>query len=314
MEKNDFTILFVDDESNNLVSFRATFRREYTVLTASSAREGMALLRDHEVHLIITDQRMPEMTGVEFLEKIIPSYPEMIRMIITGFSDIEAVIDAINKGQVYRYINKPWDEREMRMTIENARQLYGLKKENIRSQFETLKNQVNPHFLFNNLNVLSSLIYLDQEKAGKFVRQLSKVYRYVLDFKDVDTISLQEELEFLKAYIFLLTTRFGDNLLVEWSLNDECRTCRIPPAVTQMLIENAIKHNVIAKNKPLTISILSDEGGYMTIRNTLQRKSSVEPSSRTGLENIRKRYQFLTSKPVIIEETADSFTVKIPLL
>lgn len=311
---NEFTILFIDDESNNLVSFRATFRREYKVLTAGSAREGMTVLRDHEVHLIITDQRMPEMTGVEFLEKVIPLYPETIRMIITGFSDIEAVIDAINKGHVFRYINKPWDEREMRMTIENARQLYGLKKENIRSQFEALKSQVNPHFLFNNLNVLSSLIYADQDRAGKFVRQLSKVYRYVLDFKDADTISLQEETDFLDAYLFLLTTRFGENLRIERTLNEDCRMRRLPPAVSQMLIENAIKHNVIARNRPLTIRIFMEADRYLVIQNTLQRKSSVEPSSKIGLENIRRRYRYLTSQQVIIEETPETFTVKIPLL
>jgi sensor histidine kinase YesM len=313
LEKKDFTILYVDDESHNLVSFRATFRREYEVLTAISAKEALAVLRDREVHLLVTDQRMPEMTGVELLEKILPLYPDTIRMILTGYSDIEAVIDGINKGQVYRYMNKPWDELDMRMTIENARHLYGLKKETLKAQFETLKNQVNPHFLFNNLNVLSSLIHVDQAAASKFVRQLSKVYRYVLEYRDADTITLEEELAFLEAYAFLLETRFGDSFRLINRIGESCRTCRVPPAVIQMLVENAIKHNVIAKARPLQIELYIEDK-YLVVSNNLQRKSSVEHSSRIGLQNIKSRYEYLSNTRVIVEETPETFSVKIPIL
>lgn len=127
-----FTILYVDDEPQNLISFKATFRRAYKIYTATSGKEGMEIMRTQNIHLIITDQRMPEMTGVQFLEKILPEYPEAIRMILTGFSDVEAIIDAINNGRVFRYITKPWNETELRMTIENARQLYNLQQNNKR--------------------------------------------------------------------------------------------------------------------------------------------------------------------------------------
>ncbi|MCB0282817.1 MAG: response regulator [Calditrichae bacterium] len=130
MEKKDFTILYVDDEEQNLFSFKAVFRREYKVLTAKSGDEGLELMLNNRVDLIITDQRMPKMTGIQFLEKIIPQYPDTIRMILTGFSDVEAIIGAINNGQVFRYITKPWDENELRMTIENARQLSELQFKN----------------------------------------------------------------------------------------------------------------------------------------------------------------------------------------
>lgn len=130
MVKNDFTILYVDDERNNLISFKAAFRREYRILTAQSGQEGIEMMREHNVHLVISDQRMPQMTGVQFLEHILPEYPETIRMVLTGFSDVEAIIDAINKGQVFRYITKPWNERELRMTIENAKQLFELQQKN----------------------------------------------------------------------------------------------------------------------------------------------------------------------------------------
>ena len=314
MEKKDFTILYVDDEVHNLISFRATFRRDYKILTAQSGDEGVSVLNDNEVHLVLSDQRMPGMAGVEFLEKVNHTFPETIRMIITGFSDIDAVIGAINKGGVNRYITKPWDEREMRMTIENARQLFGLQEENIISQFETLKSQVNPHFLFNSLNVLSSLIFIDPDKAAKFVRQMSKVYRYVLEHKDMDTITLKDELPFIESYIFLLKTRFDKNLLVNMLVAPECHSRKIPPMVVQLLVENAIKHNVIAKLKPLTINISIENEDYLCVTNNLQLKTSREHSSKIGLDNIKKRYEYLTNKKVIIEENTEHFKVKIPLL
>ncbi len=314
MEKKDFTILYVDDEVNNLISFRATFRREYKILTAQDGREGLDVLNENEVQLVLSDQRMPGMTGVEFLEVVNHQFPETVRMIITGFSDIDAVIGSINKGGVFRYIAKPWDEREMRMTIENARQLFGLQEENIISQFETLKSQVNPHFLFNSLNVLSSLIYIDQDRAAKFVRQLSKVYRYVLDHKDVDTITLAEELPFIESYIYLLKTRFDQNLKVELDIPQSVRHRKVAPMVLQLLVENAIKHNVISKSKPLKVVLSVSEEGFLTVRNNLQLKSSTERSSQIGLANIRKRYDYLSGKKIEIENDHDYFTVKIPLL
>lgn len=313
MEKKDFTILYVDDEVNNLISFNATFRREYKILTAQSGDEGLQVLNENDVHLVLSDQRMPGMLGVDFLEQVFFQYPETIRMIITGFSDIDAVIGAINKGGVNRYITKPWDEREMRITIENARQLFGLQEENIISQFESLKAQVNPHFLFNSLNVLSSLIFIDQNKAAKFVRQLSKVYRYVLEHKDMDTISIKEELPFIESYIYLLKTRFDQNLKVILDIPKEVKEMKVAPMVIQLLIENAIKHNIVSKAKPLTIT-LRHEDNCLIISNNLQLKSSTEVSSRTGLTNIRKRYEYLTNKKVVVIEDNESFVVKIPLI
>jgi DNA-binding NtrC family response regulator len=130
MDTKDIHILYVDDEQNNLTAFKATFRRDFQVFTAISAEEGKKILDNEVVHILITDQRMPVMTGVEFLESILDKYPDMIRILLTGYTDIEAVIDAINKGQVYRYITKPWDETELRITIKNAFEVYSLKKEN----------------------------------------------------------------------------------------------------------------------------------------------------------------------------------------
>jgi class 3 adenylate cyclase len=129
-DSKKFSILYVDDEPQNLISFRATFRREYDILTAQGGKEGIEILKTRPVNLIITDQRMPEMTGVQFLQRTLPDYPDAIRMVLTGFSDMDAIIEVINSGQIFRYITKPWDENELRMTIENARQLFDLQQNN----------------------------------------------------------------------------------------------------------------------------------------------------------------------------------------
>ena len=141
MKNENFTILYVDDEEQNLISFKAAFRREYKIYTANSAKEGIEIMKKQDIKLIITDQRMPEMTGVQFLKKILPEYPDTIRMVLTGFSDVEAIVEAINSGQVFRYITKPWDENELRMTLDNAKILFELQSQN-KSLVRKLKSQV----------------------------------------------------------------------------------------------------------------------------------------------------------------------------
>jgi response regulator RpfG family c-di-GMP phosphodiesterase len=130
MERKKIKILYVDDESNNLTAFKALFRRTFDVCTALSADEGREILKEGGFHIILTDQRMPGTTGVEFLESIIPVHPDPIRILITGYADIQAVINAINKGQVYRYITKPWDELELKAVLENAYEVYSLREAN----------------------------------------------------------------------------------------------------------------------------------------------------------------------------------------
>src|SRR3978361_6104 len=125
-----FGVLYVDDEINNLNSFKAAFRRDFNIYTAQSAREGRKILDTNEIGVIITDQRMPGMTGIEFLESILTVYPDTIRILLTGFSDLNAVMDAINRGQVYKYLVKPWQNDELKLYIQNALEIYHLRKEN----------------------------------------------------------------------------------------------------------------------------------------------------------------------------------------
>ncbi len=124
------SVLYVDDEMNNLISFRAAFRGEIKVHIANSAAEGLDILERERIHIIITDQRMPEITGVEFLEQVISKFPAPIRILLTGYADMQAVIDAINKGRIYYYLTKPWNEEQLRATMMNAYEIYRLREEN----------------------------------------------------------------------------------------------------------------------------------------------------------------------------------------
>jgi response regulator RpfG family c-di-GMP phosphodiesterase len=125
------TILYIDDEPHNLTAFKASFRRSYNVFTAESAEEGRKILENNTIHVILSDQRMPKMTGIEFFESILTTFPDPIRILITGYTDINAVVDAINRGQVYKYLTKPWNENDVRIFIEKAYEVYYLRKENL---------------------------------------------------------------------------------------------------------------------------------------------------------------------------------------
>jgi response regulator RpfG family c-di-GMP phosphodiesterase len=127
-EQANINVLYVDDEENNLLAFKAAFRRNFTVFTAISADEGQKILGENEIHVLITDQRMPGTLGTELLAQAVKDYPDHIRILLTGFSDIEAIKDAINRGQIYHYLQKPWNNDELKETIENAYKIYHLKK------------------------------------------------------------------------------------------------------------------------------------------------------------------------------------------
>jgi hypothetical protein len=192
-------------------------------------------------------------------------------------------------------------------------ELERFKKENAEFRFESLRSQVNPHFLFNSLNTLSSLVYESQEKAEQFIRELSDVYRYVLENRENEMISLDKEFIMAKSYIYLNQIRFGQNLKVNINTDGSLKQYMIPPLTLQLLIENAIKHNIISEKKPLTLHI-SQKGDYLTVSNNMQKKESKEYSSQLGLKNIKSRYSFLTEKEVGIFEKETEFSVKIPLL
>ncbi|MEP5611398.1 MAG: histidine kinase [Cyclobacteriaceae bacterium] len=197
---------------------------------------------------------------------------------------------------------------------ETFRQNEELKNRQIRTQYEVLQNQMSPHFLFNSLNTLASIIPEDSEAAVSFTVNLSDVYRYILQKKERELVTLSEEVDFVKSYLFLLRMRFPDNLTFEFDIEKEFEKLSIPPLTLQMLIENAIKHNVISKSKPLHIDIYIDNGKSIVVKNNLQKKESLEKSTKTGLENIKKRYSFLGGKKIDVISSTSNFMVAVPLI
>ena len=187
------------------------------------------------------------------------------------------------------------------------------KKQSLQIRYEMLKTQVNPHFLFNSLNTLSSLIYSDQGTAHNFIRKLAKVYRNVLEYRGRGLISVSEELYAVNSYIDLIQLRFKGKLDLDMQIDEKWGDHMVPPIIFQMLIENAIKHNEASEKKPLSIWVY-EENNYIVFKNTLQLKSSKGYSSKIGLDNICSHYDLVTDKQVEINETTDFFIVKIPLL
>ncbi|WP_052732946.1 sensor histidine kinase [Hymenobacter terrenus] len=183
----------------------------------------------------------------------------------------------------------------------------------VRANYEALQNQVNPHFLFNSLSALTTLIYKDQDMAADFVTQLAKVYRYVLDSQRQELVPLRTELAVVQAYAFLLATRHGEGLVLEIDLTPAHDGEVLPPLSLQMLLENAVKHNRLSPESPLYVRV-SREGGCLVVHNNVQRRSSPEPSTGLGLANIRQRYALLSPHPIEVTATDAFFTVKLPLL
>jgi two-component system LytT family sensor kinase len=188
-----------------------------------------------------------------------------------------------------------------------------LEKEKSQVQFDNLVNQLNPHFLFNALTSLNGLIFENQKLASDFLQQLSKVYRYVLQHSDRNFVPLRTELEFIRNYIQLAETRFRGALKINLDITPSAEDQAIVPVTLQVLIENAIKHNVIDNDRPLVIDLVT-VGDYLVVTNNLQVRKTVESSNKQGLDRLKSLYSFLTEKPVIIEPAAERFSVKIPLI
>ncbi len=187
------------------------------------------------------------------------------------------------------------------------------KTESANAQLQNLKNQLNPHFLFNNLSVLTSLVYKNQDKAAEFINELAKVYRYVLDTKNAELVTLQEELDFLNHYLYLLKIRFDDSILFEIKIEEGNKSDYILPMCLQMLVENTIQHNEASQANPLKVLIYS-QNNSLVIENPIKPRSNDVSSSKTGLKNIEMRYSFYTDKKVIVSNNGEIFKVILPLI
>lgn len=198
-----------------------------------------------------------------------------------------------------------------RTLVDEAEQL---KKENLQSQLEGLKGQVNPHFLFNSLNSLSSLISEDPLKAEKFLDEMSKVYRYMLRTNEDGLTTLEVELQFIQSYFHLLKTRYNDGLDMELKIDDKLLNYLIPPLTLQILVENAVKHNMILRDSPLNIQLLTTNSRKLIVTNNLQRKSRKVFSNKVGLNNIHNKYRLMKQEEILIRDDGKEFSVIVPLI
>lgn len=189
-----------------------------------------------------------------------------------------------------------------------------LKKENLQTQLDSLKSQIQPHFLFNSLSTLSSLVAEDPKKAERFIEELSSVYRYLLQNNEQPLTSLQNELEFIDAYFHLLQTRFGSGVVLEKNIQHQHLNYLLPPLTLQLLVENAMKHNIVLSHQPLMIKIYTDEANNLFVINNLQKKQKSVISNKTGLTNISNKYRLLGQSHVVIRQTEAIFQVMVPLI
>lgn len=241
----------------------------------------------------------------------LPKYatPQFIAIVFVLFTIFVVLINFI---YYQRYFFSQWQQSVLQnaeLQVHTAK----LEKEKSMMQYHHLKNQVNPHFLFNTLTSLDGLIKSNAALASDFVQHLSKVYRYVLEHKENEVVSIQEELNFMEHYISLLNIRHKDALQITVDISDEGKEKGIVMVTLQMLIDNAIKHNVLQPASPLKIEIY-DRGGYLCIRNNKQLKRLIEHSSKQGLAQLQQLYGFLSVRDVVIKNEPAFFEVNLPLL
>ncbi len=214
-------------------------------------------------------------------------------------------------GLIYGYVRSQNNQRKKihHLQLQSTR----LEKDKTEIQYQNLINHLNPHFLFNSLTSLNSLIITEPKTASKFLQKLSAIYRYILQSKEKETVPLEHELNFVKNYIDLQKSRFEDGLQIEINIDEDYLTYGVVPVTLQNLFENAIKHNIIEDENPLKIDVFIEED-YLVVKNNLQRKGFVETSNKQGLDSLKKLYSYLTSKPFETIETETDFIVKVPLI
>lgn len=243
-----------------------------------------------------------------------PYFPAFVtrQFIAVGLMLFTVVVFLFNFSFYAAYFFKNWQQSvEEKASLEV--QAAGLEREKLMLQYHQLRNQVNPHYLFNTLTSLDGLIQTDPGLASEFVRHMAKVYRYVLQHKESEVVSLEEELAFIGHYLKLLQIRYNGGLRIHQQVSPDALEKGIVMVTLQQLIDNAVKHNTVQQATPLELTI-RDEDGYLIVSNGKQLRRQIETSNRQGLQQLRQLYQYLSPLPVVVEDEADRFTIKIPLL
>ena len=247
----------------------------------------------------------------------VPYLPDFVKeefsvFISISFMMFTVVIILFNFSFYASYFFRNWQESvEEKASLEVH--AAALQQEKYTLQYHQLRNQVNPHYLFNTLTSLDGLIHTNPELASEFVRHMAKVYRYVLQHKESEVVNVEEELDFISHYIELLHIRYGAGLNIHHNISGQARERGIVMVTLQMLIDNAIKHNIVQPSNPLKV-IIWDEGDYLVVYNNKQLRRQIETSNARGLVQLSQLYSYLSDKPVVVEDNHEHYTIKIPLL
>ncbi|MBC6492785.1 sensor histidine kinase [Flavihumibacter stibioxidans] len=247
----------------------------------------------HTIHLLVRDDMYQLSAENEAID-----YRMFITVNMAGSFFIYSLISSMTLYQVM---------------LDKSKQAEKLQKEYAQVRLQALKSQVNPHFLFNSLSVLSSLVHLSPETSERFIIQLSKAYRYILEQKNTDLVTLKDELDFLDAFYYLLQIRFEKKIILEKQIGSEMLDWLLPPFTLQLLVENAVKHNKMSAARPLVIRIMVSEEMILVVNNRNRREETVD-STGIGLDNIKKRVSYLTDHKVVVWEDSTAFRVGVPLL
>jgi hypothetical protein len=286
-------------EANRLVILY--FRRKYPALEQTTKRMGMILLFCIIVTVALRSLNI-------FAYDVIEVKTGSLELVVYLKNIFIALLFVFIVGGAYEAI---YYFRKWKLSAVEAE---ALKKENLQTQLDSLKVQINPHFLFNSLGSLSSLIDEDTKKAQEFLGQMSAVYRYLLQANEKQLTTLQNEMEFIDAYSNMLTTRFAEGLQLSVAIDKHCLEYMLPPLTVQILLENAVKHNAVTASKPLQVKIYTDDAQGLMVENNLQKKTSPVASNKTGLNNIISKYKLLNQPDIVIEETSKYFKVMVPLI
>jgi PAS domain S-box-containing protein len=299
--------ILLTDLNDNIVTYNSAFKKMWMIddQTLLSGKKSTALKmalkgieNTEEVFDIITQSDSKIYDTIQLIARF------KNKRVLECIS-VPQVIDGIVVGRI-------WSNRDITDRVNSERE--EIEKGVAQAQFESLKNQVNPHFLFNSLNVLSSLVHIDPDLSEKFIDQLARSYRYLLEQKDKELVPLKTEIEFVQSFSFLLKIRFEEKLKINIKLPAEAMNDLIAPLTLQLLIENAVKHNTVSLEEPLIIDLFMDSDKYLVVKNNLQIRVQRMPSTGLGLKNIINRYKLLTNAAPEFQVLNDTYIARIPLI
>lgn len=289
-------------------------RRLLLTFLAGSIASTLVIWLSSALHYLGTDGSLA-LNRINHETASITINNKKIALNVYGFDFVLAVTNFIFFQAIYEIVFFIHDSsvREKQL-LQSEQEREKLRAASLQSQLDALKQQVNPHFLFNSLNVLDSLIEDDPRQARVFLEELSTVYRYLLRSNEHHLTDLAKELDFIQSYYHLLKTRLGDGLQLNVEIDEQYQYHKLPPLTLQLLVENAFKHNIVLPDQPLVIDITTDKEGYLQVRNNVQRKNVRVASNGVGLSNILNKYQILNQPAPTIKDDGRQFVVMLPLI